>query len=140
MTRITKLLCIAIAMLGMQITAQAQCDSIATLCSKNIPNDYISDGQSYRSFLVGDEAAEFRTTIFADTEYRIAACTGFEPTNVVFRVLDSKRNVLFTNEDYDLISYWNFKAEHTTECIIEAQLNPEAVESGCAVMLISFKR
>jgi hypothetical protein len=118
----------------------AQCDSIAQLCAKNIPEDLISDGQSYRAFLVDDETAEFGTTFFEGTDYRIAACSGFEPTNLIFRVLDQKRNVLFTNADYDLISYWNFRADRTTECIIEAELNSDMTESGCAVILISFKR
>ncbi len=140
MNKYLKLLTIALICAAFSIDASAQCDSIAKLCSKNIPVDYISDGQSYRAFLVDDETAEFRTTFFAGTDYRIASCGGFEPTNVKFRVLDEKRNVLFTNEDYELISYWNFRADYTTECIIEAQLNTESVESGCAVILISFAR
>lgn len=122
------------------LSAQAQCDTIAELCAKNIPDNYVSDGQSYRAFLTDDQVAEFRTTFFAGTEYRIAAYSGFEPTNIVFKVLDHKRNVLFTNEDFDLISYWNFKADHTMDCIIEAQLNSESVDSGCAVLLISFAK
>lgn len=126
--------------LGLCSSTYAQCDSIADLCSKNIPADYISDGQSYRAFLTEDQVAEFRTTFFAGTDYRVAACSGFEPTNIKFRVLDENRKVLFTNEDYDLLSYWNFRAEHTMDCIIEAELNDEAATSGCAVILISFAR
>lgn len=126
--------------IGLNITAVAQCDTIADLCAKNIPKDYISDGQSYRAFLTDDQVAEFRTTLFAGTDYRIAACSGFDPTNIVFRVLDEKRTVLFTNEDYDLISFWNFSSENTMNCIIEAELNSDVVESGCAVILISFSR
>ena len=126
--------------LALSSNSYGQCDSIADICSKNIPADYISDGQSYRAFLTDDQIAEFRTTFFAGSEYRIAACSGFEPINVKFRVLDENRKVLFTNEDYDLLSYWNFRAEHTMDCIIEAELNGDAVTSGCAVILISFSR
>ena len=117
-----------------------QCDSIASVCSSNIPSNYISDGQSYRAFLTDDQVAEFRTTFFAGTNYRVAACSGFDPTNVRFRVLDENRKLLFTNDDFDLLSYWNFRAERTMDCIIEAELNDEAVTSGCAVILISFAR
>jgi hypothetical protein len=126
--------------IGLNMTAAAQCDTIADLCAKNIPTNYISDGQSYRAFLTDEQVAEFRITLFAGADYRIAACSGFDPTNVVFRVLDQKRNVLFTNEDYDLISFWNFSTENTMDCIIEAELNSDVVESGCAVILISFAR
>lgn len=140
MSYLFKFSSLVLLLFGMSIHVNAQCDSIAQLCSQNIPSDYISDGQSYRAFLVDDETAEFRTTFFEGTDYRIAACSGFEPMNLIFRVMDQKRNVLFTNEDYDMISYWNFMAEHTMDCIIEAELNTELVESGCAVMLISFER
>lgn len=135
LTRLSLLIAIC---LGMSTQLSAQCDSIASICEKNIPDNYISDGQSYRAFLTDDQVAEFRTTFFAGTDYRVAACSGFQPTNIVFRVLDENRKVLFTNEDYDLNSYWNFRAENTMDCIIEAQLNDEVVDSGCAVILISF--
>ncbi len=126
--------------IGMCGTSYGQCDSIASVCANNIPADYISDGQSYRAFLTDDQVAEFRTTFFAGTKYRVAACSGFSPTNVRFRVLDENRKLLFSNEDYDLLSYWNFRAEHTMDCIIEAELNDDEVSSGCAVILISFER
>jgi len=140
MMRCTFLLFFTIGLFLLPSKGQAQCDSIASLCSKNIPADYISDGQSYRAFLVDQETAEFRSTFFSGTDYRIAACSGFEAKNLEFRVLDERRNVLFTNKDYDFNSYWNFRAENTVDCIIEAQLNPEAIDSGCAVILIAFDR
>lgn len=119
---------------------QSQCDSIAQLCATHIPSDYISDGQSYRAFLIDEETAEFRTTFFEGTDYRIAAYSGFEPENIIFRLLDTKRNVLYSNEEYDMISFWNFATEHTGEYIVEAQLNTEKTDSGCAVILIGFSR
>ncbi|NND93891.1 MAG: hypothetical protein HKN45_03445 [Flavobacteriales bacterium] len=140
MSQIIKLSSALFLFLWASFQMTAQCDSIAQVCSQNIPEGFISDGQSYRAFLVDEETAEFRTTFFEGTDYRIAACSGFEPTNMIFRIMDQKRNILFTNEDYDLISYWNFRSENTTECIVEAQLNNEAVDSGCAVILVAFSR
>jgi len=56
---------------------KAQCDSIASLCTKHIIAQFISDGQSYRSLLLNsEEMAEFHTTFFGETTYRIAACSG----------------------------------------------------------------
>ncbi|MDA0972294.1 MAG: hypothetical protein O2867_01040 [Bacteroidetes bacterium] len=105
-----------------------------------IPADYISDGQSYRAFLVDDEIAEFSTTLFAGVDYRVAVMTGTEVKSIEFRLLDRERNLLFTNRDYDMSPYWNFYSESTQDCIIEAQLDNETVQSGCAVVLITFDR
>jgi len=119
--------------------ALAQCDEAAATCEQYIPDGFISDGQSYRALLVDEETAEFRTTFFSGTIYRLAACGGEEAGNIVFRVLDVKRNLLFTNEDYDLNPYWNFKAQATQDVLIEARLR-EPDGSGCAVLLVSFER
>ena len=36
------------------------CGEIAKLCEKNMADNYVSDGQSYRALLVEEEVAEFR--------------------------------------------------------------------------------
>lgn len=120
-------------------SALAQCDEAASVCEQYLPDGFISDGQSYRALLIDDETAEFRTTFFSGTTYRLAACGGEEARNIIFRVLDVKRNLLFTNEDYDLNPYWNFKAKSTQDVLIEARLR-EPEGSGCAVLLVSFER
>ena len=61
-----------LSIVGLSTTAKAQCDSIASLCSKHIIAQFISDGQSYRSLLLNsEETAEFHTTFFGETTYRL---------------------------------------------------------------------
>jgi hypothetical protein len=139
MTELKKLFTLCLILVG-SVQMSAQCDTIASICQQNIGSEFISDGQAYRAFLTGEEVAEFRTTLFGDSKYRIASCSGTEKGAITFRVLDAKRNELFTNEDYDRVSAWNFQVENTIDCIIEAQLNPEVSDSGCGVVLISFER
>ena len=117
----------------------AQCDTIASACNTHISSDFISDGQLYRSLLYEDQVAEFNTTLFGGTTYRIAACSGFEDGNLIVSVFDQKRNLLYTNSEYDNSPYWDFKVESTMEVIIEAQLDLNKLSSGCAVMLIGFE-
>jgi len=105
-----------------------------------MPEDYISDGQTYRAFLVDDEIAEFSTTFFAGVNYRVAVMTGTENGKLEFRLLDEHRNLLFSSKDYDMTPFWNFRAESTQECVIEAELKKGGLDSGCAVILISFSR
>lgn len=127
---------------GMHIYINAQCDAIADVCIKHITNEYISDGQQYRAMLLNaEETAEFHTTLFSETIYRFAACSGLKDGNLIFRVLDKDRNVLFTNQNYRNAPYWDFKVKNTIDVIIEAQLDQDKNPgSGCAVLLIGFKQ
>ena len=120
----------------------AQCDSIANLCSKHIISTFISDGQQYRSLLLNsEEYAEFHTTFFGETTYRIAACSGTSDGNLIFNIYDENRNLLFSNKDQKNAPYWDFKVKSTLETIVEAQLDASRNPgSGCAVILIGFKQ
>ncbi len=121
---------------------KAQCDSIANLCSKHIIAQFISDGQSYRSLLLNsEETAEFHTTFFGETTYRLAACSGKSDGNLIFSIYDQDRHLLFTNKNYANAPYWDFKVKSTLECVIEGQLDASKnAGSGCAVILIGFKQ
>lgn len=120
--------------------ANAQCDTIAKICNKHVTKGYISDGQAYRSLLLNDEVSEFHVTLYGGSTYRIAACSGLTDGNLIFSLYDSQRNLLFTNKDYKNAPYWDFKVTHTIDCIIEAHLDPSISSSGCAVVLLSFKK
>ena len=121
---------------------QAQCDTIANICAKHIIASFVSDGQQYRSLLLNsEEYAEFHTTFFGETTYRIAACSGVSDGNLVFSIYDTDRNLLFTNKNHRNAPYWDFKVKSTLETIIEAQLDANKnAGSGCAVILIGFKQ
>ncbi|MGB0886805.1 MAG: hypothetical protein ACPGSL_01670 [Vicingaceae bacterium] len=118
----------------------AQCDTIATLCDKHITSSFISDGQDYRSLLLGDEIAEFNMTLYGGSTYRFAACSGLSDGNLIFTVYDNQRNELFSNKDYANTPYWDFSITNTLDCVIEAQLDPNNSASGCAVLLVGFKQ
>ena len=120
----------------------AQCDTIANICTKHIISSYISDGQQYRALLLNsEETAEFRTTFFGETTYRIAACSGTSDGNLIFNIYDQDRHLLFTNKNQKNAPYWDFKVKSTLETIIEGQLDANKNPgSGCAVILIGFKQ
>jgi hypothetical protein len=120
--------------------ANAQCDSIANRCQQHIRENYISDGQTYRVLLSDDETTEFQTTFYKGNTYRIAACSGSTMNSLIFRLVDQDRNVLFSNSDYSTSEYWDFFAENTMSVIVEAQLDKSKADSGCAVIVIGFKK
>lgn len=120
----------------------AQCDTIASICAKHIISSFISDGQQYRSLLLNsEEYAEFHTTFFGETTYRIAACSGRSDGNLIFNIYDQDRHLLFSNRTQKNAPFWDFKVKSTVETIIEAQLDANKNPgSGCAVILIGFKQ
>ncbi len=121
-------------------SSSAQCDTIATACQNFITQHYISDGQVYRSLLSGDDVAEFQTTLFGGNTYRVAVCSGISDSNLIFRLSDQERNMLFSNTDYDKESYWDFYVENTMSVTIEVLLDNTRKDSGCAVVVIGFKK
>lgn len=123
-------------------TASAQIsDTVANSFAKHLEAQFISDGQQYRALLMNaDETAEFHTTLYSGTVYRIAACSGLSDGNLIFSVYDTEHNLLFTNSEYKNAPYWDFKITNTLDCIIEAKLASSSAGSGRAVILIGFKQ
>jgi hypothetical protein len=120
--------------------ATAQCDITADICQNHINGEFLSDGQHYRALLLEGQVAEFNATLYGGSTYRFAACSGTSDGNLQFRVYDKDRNLIFMNNKYQNAPYWDFELESTMDVIIEAELDPIAGSSGCAVMLIGFLR
>jgi hypothetical protein len=114
-------------------------DTLTSLCAKHFKDQFISDGQQYQALLFNNtETAEFSTTLYGSTNYRIAACSGLTDGNLIFWVYDTKRNLLFTNKDFKNAPYWDFQVNNTVDCIIEAKLDSKNSGSGRAILLIGF--
>lgn len=122
------------------LATHAQCDSLAGSCEKHINDKYINDGQAYRALLTAGEVAEFKTTLFGGNTYRIAACSGSAEGNLQFRLYDQEKNLLFSSEEYSNAPYWDFVIENTMVVSIEANLDATRSATGCAVVIIGFKK
>ena len=125
---------------GTAASAQTMCQSIASRCETHITTNYIPDGQFYRALLQGDETAEFALTLYGGTTYRVAACSGDSDGILLFSVYDQKRNLLFSNKDHHNAPYWDLAVASTIDVTVEANLDPSKAGSGCAVMLMGFKK
>jgi len=126
--------------LGVNKTTMAQADEAMRLCAKYMKAPFISDGQQYKALLNEDEIAEFHVTFFGGSTYRLVTASGTTEGNVIFRIYDKERNLLFSNSDYDNSPYWDFKFTSTIDCIIEAQLDNNNLQSGYLLMLVGFKQ
>jgi len=119
-------------------TIDSQEEALLNNCANNLRSPYIVSGQPFKAFITDDEVAEFHTTFFAGSTYRIMACST-KDKNIIFSVYDTNRNLLFTNATVDNAPYWDFKVEGSLECIVEAKLDTNKTTSGIAMLLVGFK-
>lgn len=127
-------------LLGTANAVFGQCESFAEECDEHFSEAFISDGQEYRALLHSDQTAVFESTLFGSNTYRIAACSGESDGNLIFSIYDQEGNLIFTNEEYSNAPYWDFAVSSTVNVTIQAHLDPNKSESGCAVLLIGFKK
>jgi hypothetical protein len=125
-------------------TYAQDCEKIVKACEAYLNGTkgkakFVSDGQVYTAFL-DREKAEFKTTFFGGSTYRIAASAGTDDEYVIFTVKDPQGNILFTNRDHKNAPYWDFKVPKTIPVTIETELDLDKKVTGCAVMLIGFKQ
>ncbi len=135
-----KKIILGICFFGATMGSQAQCDTEAKLCDRYFSNTYVSDGQEYRALLHSDQEAEFRTTLFGGNTYRMVACSGDVSGDLIFTLKDADGNLLFNNSNFSNAPYWDFVVENTVDVTINAKLDQNKKESGCAVILIGFKQ
>ena len=118
------------------------CETLVKECEKQLKgknNNFVSDGQVYTA-LLDREKAEFKTTFFGGSTYRIATTAGSDDNYVIFTVKDLNGNLLFTNKNFKNAPYWDFKVPKTLPVVIETELDLDKKVTGCAVMMIGFKR
>jgi len=120
------------------------CDSIQKIVESYLTDEdegrsFVSDGQAYIAFL-DREKAEFKTTFYGNSLYRIAASAGVKDDYVIFTIYDENDNILFTNKDQRNAPYWDFKINSTVNVRIETELDLDKKVSGCAIMYIGFQK
>ncbi len=133
----TVLLALTIALVS-PIKLNSQEDVLFNNCINQLKSPFVASGQPFKAFLTGTEIAEFHTTFFSGSMYRVVACS-HQDNNILFSIYDKERNLLFSNEQHEAAGMWDFKIEGSVECIVEARLNPKKSTSGIAMLMIGFK-
>jgi len=123
-------------------TKAQDCDSIyrvveSYLVTSDDGRSFVSDGQVYTAFL-DNEKAEFNTTLYGNTVYRIAASAGTKDDYAIFTIKDMEDNILFTNKDQLNSPYWDFKVQNSIPVKVQTELDTNKKITGCIVMMIGF--
>ncbi|CAN5836355.1 hypothetical protein BH11BAC7_BH11BAC7_05050 [soil metagenome] len=133
-------------LMAFNTSAFAQLDSTTRLATKYIASPFVSNGQSYRAMILTGQNAEFQTTFFSGTTYRVAAASGSSEGNLNFSIYaydpaTGQRDLIFSSAQHNNAPYWDFKVNSTVEVVIEASLNPASGKaSGFAVIAVGFKQ
>lgn len=118
------------------------CDSIYRIVESYLMSPanemtYVSDGQVYTAFL-DNEKAEFNTTLYGGTIYRVGVSAGSKDDYALFTIRDMDDNILFSNKDHYNKPYWDFKIENTIPVKIQTELDTNKKITGCVIMMIGF--
>lgn len=138
MIRMKSILLVAFGLFSLGAFAQ-DCDGVVKECQRLLTKDFISDGQVYTAFL-DREKAEFKTTLYGGTTYRIVTSAGTKDDYALFSIKDPEGHTLFSNRNYKNSPYWDFKVEESIPVVIQTELDLDMKTSGCVVMMIGFKR
>ena len=136
---------IAVALLTiLPLAVSAQCKGFAKKICKVELSPYIHDGNYHAAILTIGEEAELYKTFYSDTDYRITVCGSGNLPDIEFRVIDSDRNILYTNKSRDFSTIWDFKLEASQQLKIfvkvpAAEGLPDDVISGCVAIMFGFQ-
>ncbi len=128
---------------GMHSFGFSQCKTFTKNDCKPKLDPYIYNGQLNSAVLNEGDFAELMLTFYSNQDYRIVVCAAEELGKVVFRLVDSDGQVVFTNEDHALTDSWDFRTKSTQQLIIEVSVperskEEELTKSGCVSILVGF--
>ncbi len=141
----TKILTVLVVLLfGITLDGNAQCKGFAKNSCKKELGSYTHDGNYHAAVLVEGEEAELYKTFYSDQEYRVAICGADNLPVIEFKVLDSNKNVLFSNKDRDFSKTWDFKLESSQQLKLVVKVSTfnqagEVPASGCVSIMFGFK-
>ncbi len=104
---------------------------------------YIHTGQLNANKLAQGEKSEFMLTFYAGQEYKIIVCAEDVFDNIVFKIRDVKRRLIYDNLGDGSLSF-NFKVASTQQLIISLKVPESDSEDskkieGCVSAIIGFK-
>jgi hypothetical protein len=124
--------------------ANAQCKAFAKRVVLPELGSYTHDGNYHAAILVEGEEAELYKTFYSDMDYRISIGGDEKIPAVEFVVLDTNRNLLYSNRDNNLAGTWDFKLESSQQLKIVVKVPPsnkagEVPSNGCVAIMFGFR-
>lgn len=126
------------------LSVNAQCKGFAKKICKVELYPYTHDGNYHAAVLTTGEEAELYKTFYSDTDYRISICGADNLPDIEFRIIDSDRNILYTNKDSQYARTWDFRLEASQQLKISVKVPaaegmPEEADQGCVAIMFGFQ-
>ncbi|MBK9389936.1 MAG: hypothetical protein IPN68_07000 [Bacteroidetes bacterium] len=142
--RLLKILPILALFLIASSNADAQCKAFAKKVCLPELGSFTHDGNYHAAVLVEGEEAELYKTFYSDMDYRIAICGEDKLPNVEFRIMDSNKNVLYSNKDHNFARTWDFKLQSSQQLKLIVKVSSfnqagDTPASGCVSIMFGFK-
>ncbi len=143
--RIIKIISVlALLLIGTTINTDAQCKAFAKKVCLPELGAYTHDGNYHAAILVEGEEAELYKTFYSDMDYRIAICGEDKLPSVEFRILDTNKNVLYSNKDADYAKTWDFNLEASQQLKLVIKVSSfnqpgDTPANGCVAIMFGFK-
>lgn len=123
--------------------AVAQCKSFAKKLCKMELTGYTHDGNYHAAILTEGEEAELYKTFYEGQKYRLAVCGSDALPPIEFQVMDSYKNVLYSNTGQNASSTWDFSMESSQQLKILVKVpvssqDAEFPNSGCVAIMFGF--
>jgi hypothetical protein len=125
-------------------SANAQCKAFAKKECLPELGPYQHDGNYHAAVLVEGEEAELYKTFYSDMEYRVAIVGEDKLPAIEFKILDSEKNVLYSNKDKDFAKTWDFKLQSSQQLKLVIKVSSfnqpgDTPASGCVAIMFGFK-
>jgi hypothetical protein len=136
---------LAIILIAATVDANAQCKAFAKKSCLPELGTYTHDGNYHAAVLVEGEEAELYKTFYSDMDYRVAIVGEDKLPNVEFKILDSNKNVLYTNKkDGVYAKTWDFKLQSSQQLKLVVKVTSfnqpgDTPASGCVSIMFGFK-
>lgn len=135
-------LLILAALVVVPFIGNAQCKNFAKKAKIELL-PFIHDGIYNATVLSEGETAELFKTFYSGQQYRLAVVAEENMPKVEFKVMDSKRKVLYTNKERDFAKSWDFTLESSQQLIISIQVQTveqltDDIAKGCIAVLVGF--
>ncbi len=142
--KIYRLLPALLLFTAFSINAEAQCKGFAKRVCLPLLGNYTHDGNYHAAILVEGEEAELYKTFYANMDYRLAILGEERLPGVRFRVYDSSRNLIYSNEDAEEPSVWDFRLEASQQLMIVVEVPRDSSAdrlptSGCVSIMFGFR-
>jgi len=135
---------LALLIIASGVSANAQCKAFAKKECLPELGTYTHDGNYHAAVLVEGEEAELYKTFYSDMEYRVAIVGEDKLPSIEFKVMDSNKNVLFSNKDKDFAKTWDFKLQSSQQLKLVVKVSSfnksgDTPASGCVAIMFGFK-